>query len=67
MMAVKEKVAMYLLKGIFDGFIAELFTATFLQNVVTEGGKQFSTRTARDTLVTEDLKCFFKCLYKVGE
>jgi hypothetical protein len=52
----------YLLKGVFNGFITELFTAAFLQNIVTEGSQQFSTRTARDTLVTEDLKGFFKCL-----
>lgn len=52
----------YLLKGIFNGFITELFTASFLQNIVTESSQQFSTRTAGDTLVTEDLEGFFKCL-----
>jgi len=58
-----EKTQMYLLKGIFNGFITELLTATFLQNIVAEGSQQLSTRTARDTFVTEDLKGFFKCLW----
>jgi hypothetical protein len=64
MITVNPKTVVYLLKGIFNGFITELFTAAFLQNVVTEGGEQFSTRTARDTLIAEDLKGFFKCLNK---
>jgi hypothetical protein len=40
----KRKKQMYLLKkGIFNGFITELFTATFLQNIVAEGSQQLST------------------------
>jgi hypothetical protein len=53
----------YLLKGIFNGFITELFTATFLQNIVAEGSQQLSTRPVGDTFVIEDLKGFFKCLW----
>jgi hypothetical protein len=59
----KEKKQMYLLKCIFNGFITELFTATFLKNIVAEGSQQLSTRTARDPFITEDLKGFFKCLW----
>jgi hypothetical protein len=39
MITVNPKTVVYLLKGIFNGFITELFTAAFLQNVVTEGGE----------------------------
>jgi hypothetical protein len=42
--AKRKKKQMYLLKkGIFNGFITELFTATFLQNIVVEGSQQLST------------------------
>jgi hypothetical protein len=53
---------MYLFKkGIFNGFITELFTATFLQNIVAEGSQQLSSRLAGVTFVTDDLKGFFNC------
>lgn len=54
--------APYLLQCFLNSFVTQFLTPTFLQNIITESGKQFCTRASSNSLVAEDLKSLLECL-----